>query len=173
MLGTMSARKGPIYYITERKRLEEQAEQRRQEAIQESIRKAQEQKILIETVSRPKQDDAPVIQFANSIFKSKKISEIIYVVAHHFGISEIELLSERRTNHVVTARHVLYWICKELTPYSYPEIGRRLGGRDHTTILHGVRKIEHLISHGHEVVADCYAIKRHWEKASSSYYWGA
>lgn len=172
MLGTMSARKGPIFYITERKRLEELAESRKIEAEKEAIRKATEQNLIIETVNQS-QDNSPVIQFANSVFKKQKISEIIYVVANHFGISEIEILSERRTNHVVMARHVLYWICKELTPYSYPEIGRRLGGRDHTTILHGVRKIEHLISHGHKVVADCYAIKRHWEKASSSYYWGA
>jgi len=66
---------------------------------------------------------------------------ILRAVSQHYKISPCDLTSHRRTRDLVTARHVLYYLLKTLTPKSLPEIGRLCGGKDHTTILHGVRKI--------------------------------
>lgn len=58
----------------------------------------------------------------------------------------MELRSQRRTKMVVKARQISMYLAKTLTEQSLPEIGRRFGGRDHTTVLHAVRKIERLVS---------------------------
>jgi hypothetical protein len=60
-------------------------------------------------------------------------------------ISRIELLSHRRTVAIVAPRQKLMWLCKKYTRRSLPEIGRALGGRDHTTVLHAVRKYDLLV----------------------------
>lgn len=69
-------------------------------------------------------------------------------VAEHFGMTLVELLSERRFKNVVHARQVAMFMCKRLTMRSLPEIGRKFGGRDHTTILHGVRRVERALAKG-------------------------
>jgi hypothetical protein len=66
-------------------------------------------------------------------------------VAVHFGITRTDLLSARRTANVVRPRQVAMYLAKTLTLRSLPEIGRSFGGRDHTTVLHAVRKIECLM----------------------------
>ena len=71
-----------------------------------------------------------------------KIEDIQKIVARHFNVSRNELLSNRRTRTIVRPRQVAMYLSKVLTPRSLPEIGRRFGGRDHTTVLHAVRKIE-------------------------------
>ena len=74
--------------------------------------------------------------------KRVKIEDIQKIVARHFNVSRNELLSNRRTRTIVRPRQVAMYLSKVLTPRSLPEIGRRFGGRDHTTVLHAVRKIE-------------------------------
>jgi chromosomal replication initiator protein len=64
----------------------------------------------------------------------------------HFNVSRAEILSSRRTANVVRPRQIAMYLAKTLTLRSLPEIGRRFGGRDHTTVLHAVRKIEELAS---------------------------
>ena len=59
-------------------------------------------------------------------------------------MSRADILSSRRTAVVVKPRQVAMFLAKTLTMRSLPEIGRRFGGRDHTTVLHAVRKIEGL-----------------------------
>jgi chromosomal replication initiator protein len=59
-------------------------------------------------------------------------------------VSKTELLSNRRTRTIVKPRQIAMYLAKVMTPRSLPEIGRRFGGRDHTTVLHAVRKIEDL-----------------------------
>lgn len=66
---------------------------------------------------------------------------ILSTVAHYFGVTRAEILSKDRHSAVVMPRHVAMYLTKEMTDKSLPEIGRRFGGRDHTTVLHGVRKI--------------------------------
>ena len=71
-----------------------------------------------------------------------KIDEILKVISRHFGVSKSDLLSERRHRSVVWPRQIGMYLAKQLTSRSLPEIGRRFGGRDHTTVLHAIRKIE-------------------------------
>ncbi len=76
--------------------------------------------------------------------KRVKIDDILKLVSVHYNVSRPDLLSSRRTAMVVRPRQVAMYLAKVLTPRSLPEIGRRFGGRDHTTVLHAVRKIERL-----------------------------
>ncbi len=78
--------------------------------------------------------------------KRVKIEDIQRVVARQYNVSRSDLLSSRRTANVVRPRQVAMYLAKTLTLRSLPEIGRRFGGRDHTTVLHAVRKIEALVS---------------------------
>ncbi|MGJ4888308.1 chromosomal replication initiator protein DnaA [Bradyrhizobium sp. HKCCYLR20261] len=77
--------------------------------------------------------------------KRIKIEDIQRVVARQYNVSRSDLLSSRRTANVVRPRQVAMYLAKTLTLRSLPEIGRRFGGRDHTTVLHAVRKIEALV----------------------------
>jgi chromosomal replication initiator protein len=76
--------------------------------------------------------------------KRIKIEDIQKLVASHFNVSRADILSARRTANVVRPRQIAMYLSKMLTLRSLPEIGRRFGGRDHTTVLHAVRKIETL-----------------------------
>lgn len=76
---------------------------------------------------------------------SLSISLIRRVVAEHYGLSQAELLSVRRSARLVRARQVAMYLARELTSHSLPVIGDHIGGRDHTTIIHAIRKIEGLI----------------------------
>jgi chromosomal replication initiator protein len=76
--------------------------------------------------------------------KRVKIEDIQKLVASHYSVSRADILSSRRTAVVVKPRQVAMFLAKTLTMRSLPEIGRRFGGRDHTTVLHAVRKIETL-----------------------------
>ena len=73
-----------------------------------------------------------------------RIEDIQRIVARHYNVSKTELLSNRRTRTIVKPRQIAMYLSKIMTPRSLPEIGRRFGGRDHTTVLHAVRKIEDL-----------------------------
>lgn len=74
-----------------------------------------------------------------------KIDEIQTTVAKHFKVSKPDLLSSRRSRSVVRPRQIAMYLSKILTSRSLPEIGRRFGNRDHTTVLHAVRKVEQLM----------------------------
>lgn len=79
-----------------------------------------------------------------------KIDDIQRVVCKYYEITRTELLANRRMAYLVRARHVGIYLAKKLTDRSLPEIGRRFGGRDHTTILHSVRKIENILRQTNE-----------------------
>lgn len=89
-----------------------------------------------------------------------KIEDIQRVVAQHFNVSKADLLSARRTRAVVRPRQVAMYLAKSLTPRSLPEIGRRFGGRDHTTVLHAVRKIDSLMGSDGTLAEDIETLKR-------------
>ncbi len=72
------------------------------------------------------------------------IDEIQKRVAEHYNIRLADMHSARRARAVARPRQVAMLLCKQLTPRSLPEIGRKFGGRDHTTVMHAVRKIEEL-----------------------------
>jgi len=71
-----------------------------------------------------------------------KIEDILKVIGRHYNVARADLLSPRRARSVVVPRQVGMYLAKKLTARSLPEIGRRFGGRDHSTVLHAVRKIE-------------------------------
>ena len=72
------------------------------------------------------------------------IEEIQKRVAEHYNIKLVEMSSARRSRTVARPRQVAMYLAKQLTSRSLPEIGRKFGGRDHTTVMHAVKKIEEL-----------------------------
>jgi chromosomal replication initiator protein len=74
------------------------------------------------------------------------IEEIQKRVAEHFNIRVTDMHSARRARAVARPRQVAMYLAKQLTSRSLPEIGRKFGGRDHTTVMHAVRKVEELKS---------------------------
>ncbi|WP_292050857.1 chromosomal replication initiator protein DnaA, partial [Brevundimonas sp. UBA5866] len=88
------------------------------------------------------------------------VDEIQKTVAEHFNLKQADLLSERRTRAIARPRQIAMYLCKQHTTRSYPDIGRRFGGRDHTTVLHGVRKIEEMLSQDEQIARDVEALTR-------------
>jgi chromosomal replication initiator protein len=76
--------------------------------------------------------------------KKLTIDEIQRKVADYYALKMADLLSARRAREVARPRQVAMYLAKKLTPRSLPEIGRRFGGRDHTTVMHAVKRIEEL-----------------------------
>lgn len=73
-----------------------------------------------------------------------RVDDIMQIVAKHYQVTRADIMSQRRTANVVRPRQIAMFLAKTLTLRSLPEIGRRFGGRDHTTVLHAVRKMEGL-----------------------------
>jgi chromosomal replication initiator protein len=71
-----------------------------------------------------------------------KVEDILRIVSRHFAVSKADILSDRRHRSVVRPRQIGMYLAKQLTSRSLPEIGRRFGNRDHTTVLHAIRKID-------------------------------
>lgn len=88
-----------------------------------------------------------------------RIEDIQRVTCRHFQIKRLDMLSDRRTKNLVRPRQVAMYLSKEITLRSLPEIGRRFGGRAHTTVLHAVRKIEVLKDVDGDLMAQMMAIK--------------
>jgi chromosomal replication initiator protein len=91
------------------------------------------------------------------------IDEIQTQVAEHYRIRKAEMTSARRAREVARPRQVAMYLSKQLTPKSLPDIGRRFGGRDHTTVIHAVRQIEKLRASDAELDADIRLLTRQLE----------
>src|SRR6201989_1359038 len=100
--------------------------------------------------------------------KRIKIEDIQRVVARQYNVSRSDLLSSRRTANVVRPRQVAMYLAKTLTLRSLPEIGRRFGGRDHTTVLHAVRKIEALVAKDTALSEEVESLKRQLQEERES-----
>jgi chromosomal replication initiator protein len=88
------------------------------------------------------------------------IDEIQKRVSDHFKIRQAEMVSARRARVVARPRQIAMYLSKQLTPRSLPEIGRRFGGRDHTTVIHAVKQIEKLRAADTEIDADVRLLMR-------------
>ncbi|WP_454918385.1 chromosomal replication initiator protein DnaA [Xanthobacter sediminis] len=97
--------------------------------------------------------------------KRVRVDDILRIVAKHYNVSRADLLSQRRTANVVKPRQVAMYLAKTLTLRSLPEIGRRFGGRDHTTVLHAVRKIDRLIGTDRVLADEIEVLKRAVQEA--------
>jgi hypothetical protein len=88
-------------------------------------------------ILRMRASNEPAIPFTIQ----NNIKRIIRVVSDFYDIPTVDLISDRRTKGVVRPRQIVCYLCRTLTTRSFPEIGRHLGGRDHTTILHSFGRI--------------------------------
>ena len=88
------------------------------------------------------------------------VEDIQKKVAGHYNIRLTDMHSPRRARPVARPRQVAMYLCKALTEHSLPEIGRKFGGRDHTTIMHGVRKVEELMAADPSFRQDVETLKR-------------
>ncbi|MBO0765236.1 MAG: chromosomal replication initiator protein DnaA, partial [Hyphomicrobiaceae bacterium] len=89
-----------------------------------------------------------------------KVEDILRIVSRHFAVSKADILSDRRHRSVVRPRQIGMYLAKQLTSRSLPEIGRRFGNRDHTTVLHAIRKIDKEIGDNPHLKEEIEELKR-------------
>ena len=88
------------------------------------------------------------------------IEEIQRRVAEHYNVRLSDIVGPKRLRTIARPRQIAMYLAKQLTPRSLPEIGRRFGGRDHTTIMHGIRRIEELMATDSQLSDDLQLLKR-------------
>jgi chromosomal replication initiator protein len=88
------------------------------------------------------------------------VEEIQRKVSEHFNIRLSDMLGPKRARNIARPRQIAMYLAKELTSRSLPEIGRRFGGRDHTTILYGVRKVEEMRATDSQLAEDVELLRR-------------
>ncbi len=88
------------------------------------------------------------------------IEEIQRAVVEHFQLKMSDMSSTRRARAVARPRQVAMYLAKQLTPRSLPEIGKKFGGRDHTTVMHAVKQIEKLTETDRTLADDVAALRR-------------
>ncbi len=88
------------------------------------------------------------------------IEEIQRKVSEHFNIRLADMIGPKRVRTIARPRQVAMYLAKTMTTRSLPEIGRRFGGRDHTTIMHGIRKVEELMSTDSQLAEDINLLRR-------------
>ena len=88
------------------------------------------------------------------------IDQVLNTVGQHYGLSREQLVSKSRVRHLARARQMAMFLSKELTSHSLPHIGRSIGNRDHSTVLHACRKIKELRNEFPEIEGDYIHLKR-------------
>ena len=91
------------------------------------------------------------------------VEEIQRKVSDHYNIRLSDMIGPKRVRTFARPRQVAMYLSKQLTSRSLPEIGRRFGGRDHTTVMHGVRKIEELMQKDSQIADDLELLRRSLE----------
>lgn len=108
-----------------------------------------------------------------------RILDIQTAVCTYFGIPLIDMRSERRARHISHPRQLAMYLARQLTPSSYPMIGREFGGKDHSTVIHALNQVARRLAHDSNTIA-----AKRWcmseiesridERACASQtYWGA
>ena len=103
-------------------------------------------KILSPTISSPK--------------KNINIKQIIQAVAQYYGIQEKQLLIKTRKQEIVKPRQIIMYLLREEFKFSYPSIGSKIGGRDHTTVMHACEKINKHIQRDDGLLEEINVIKK-------------
>ena len=98
--------------------------------------------------------------FINSNNKSVNVESIQNLVAAHFNLNIAELLSPRRSRSLARPRQIAMYLAKLHTSNSLPDIGRKFSNRDHTTVIHAVKKINELIKKDNEIRDSIIEIKK-------------
>ena len=91
------------------------------------------------------------------------VKDIQIAVAAHFNVTCIDLISERRTANLVRPRQLAMYLAKKLTTRSTPQIGRQFGDRDHSTVLHAIRKVDERIKSDPEFASEVQLIRTRLE----------
>lgn len=86
--------------------------------------------------------------------------EIIKAVCRHYKVKPTDMRSPKRAKNIALARQVAMYLCREMTSESFPEIGNHFGGKDHSTVIHAVNKIETLLTSDMTLQRDLQAIRR-------------
>jgi chromosomal replication initiation ATPase DnaA len=153
-------------------------------SLQEELHRAHKERLMRMSTPRPKVEPeprpVPVVEYDNveSWIKRQKaiplptskepwfsivadfeqagptIGKIMFAVAQYFNIPTSDLKGAYRTANLAYARQVAFYLSRTLTPRSFPEIGKKFGGRDHTTVLHGYRKIDRLMKEDWTIAYD-------------------
>jgi chromosomal replication initiator protein len=92
--------------------------------------------------------------------KRVTVDEIQKVTSEHYGLKQADLISPGRARALARPRQAAMWLAKQLTTRSLPDIGRRFGGRDHTTVLHAVRRIDELRAADPQLARDLETLTR-------------
>ena len=90
----------------------------------------------------------------------KTLDQIIKTTCEYYNIRQADITGSSRARAVARPRQMVMFLSKTLTSRSYPEIARKLGGRDHTTVLYGVRKIEELMAVDSQIAEDAEILRR-------------
>lgn len=98
-----------------------------------------------------------------------RVAEIVRMVADHYGVTVLDMRSHRRTRNLVDPRQVAMYLARTMTTASLPAIGRAMGGRDHTTVLHGVRRVSQDLERDGSLAAKVAEIRATIERR----FWGA
>jgi chromosomal replication initiator protein len=88
------------------------------------------------------------------------VEEIQRKVSEHYNIRLSDMIGPKRVRTYARPRQVAMYLCKQLTSRSLPEIGRRFGGRDHTTVMHGVKRNEELRAKDGQIAEDLELLRR-------------
>lgn len=88
------------------------------------------------------------------------VRSIIESVSDHYDVTVLDLVSHRRDGRIMTPRHVAMYLARNMTTKSLPEIGRLMGGRDHSTICHGIKRIEGLIERDQDFASDLEVLRQ-------------
>jgi chromosomal replication initiation ATPase DnaA len=102
---------------------------------------------------------APTIEFSVDVCvlpipaPKLTIDAIKRVVCLHYGVSHSDMISPRREQKIAYPRMIAIYLARVLTSRSFPEIGRHFGGRDHSTIIHAIRKVKNFIDQGHPLAS--------------------
>jgi len=92
--------------------------------------------------------------------RSITVEEIQRKVSDHYNIRLSDMIGPKRLRNFARPRQVAMYLCKHMTSRSLPEIGRRFGGRDHTTVMHGVKRIEELKASDGQIAEDLELLRR-------------
>ena len=98
--------------------------------------------------------------FINYNNQSINIESIQNIVASYFNLSMQEMLSQRRSRSLARPRQIAMYLAKQYTTNSLPDIGRKFSNRDHTTVIHAVKKIQELIDKDNEVKKNITELKK-------------
>jgi len=88
------------------------------------------------------------------------VEEIQRKVSEHYNIRLSDMIGPKRLRSFARPRQIAMYLCKKMTTRSLPEIGRRFGGRDHTTIMHGVKRVEELMAKDSQIADDLELLRR-------------